>query len=52
MYVGHYCHGYAPHLDQLRVLLQPSIGLGLRGASRASRGPRVARVANWHFNLK
>ena len=35
MYVCHYCHGYADHLDGLiHVLLNPSTGLGQKGATR------------------
>ena len=35
MYMCHYCHGYADHLDGLNsCLLNPSTGLGQEGATR------------------
>ena len=37
MYVCHYYHGYADHLDGLTyVLLNPSTGLGQEGATLAN----------------
>ena len=35
MYMCHYCHGYADHLDGLNsCLLNPSTGFGQEGATR------------------
>ena len=38
MYVCHYCHGYADHLDGLTsCFANPSTGLGQEGAIRGQR---------------
>ena len=38
MYVCHYCHGYADHLDELTsCFAKPSTGLEQEGATRGQR---------------